>query len=57
MVSRVGASYRTDSVINRMVLYTISTGLITSILSCLLLVMVCFSNFFLFFSMIMLVLN
>jgi len=30
---------KTDSVINRMVLYTISTGLITSVLSCLLLVM------------------
>ncbi|KAF9514204.1 hypothetical protein BS47DRAFT_1485191 [Hydnum rufescens UP504] len=31
---------KTDSVINRMVLYTISTGLITSVLSCLLLVLV-----------------
>ncbi|KAF9513406.1 hypothetical protein BS47DRAFT_973368 [Hydnum rufescens UP504] len=30
---------KTDSVINRMVLYTISTGLITSVLSCFLLVM------------------
>ncbi|KAF9506667.1 hypothetical protein BS47DRAFT_1352564 [Hydnum rufescens UP504] len=30
---------RTDSIINRMALYTISTGLITSILSCIVLVM------------------
>ncbi|KAF9511119.1 hypothetical protein BS47DRAFT_1205204 [Hydnum rufescens UP504] len=30
--------YKTDSVINRMVLYTIGTGLITSVLSCFLLV-------------------
>jgi Family of unknown function (DUF6534) len=36
------AWHRTDSVINRMVLYTIGTGLITSVLSCFLVVMVHF---------------
>ncbi|KAF9506665.1 hypothetical protein BS47DRAFT_1352558 [Hydnum rufescens UP504] len=35
---RIVAWLRTDSIINRMVLYTISTGLITSILSCIVLV-------------------
>ncbi|KAF9502965.1 hypothetical protein BS47DRAFT_913500 [Hydnum rufescens UP504] len=39
MISRIVAWHRTDSVINRMVLYTISTGLIPSVLSCFLLVM------------------
>ncbi|KAF9513486.1 hypothetical protein BS47DRAFT_971241 [Hydnum rufescens UP504] len=48
---------KTDSVINRMVLYTISTGLITSVLSCFLLVVVRLSNFLSFFSTILVVLN
>ncbi|KAF9508272.1 hypothetical protein BS47DRAFT_241891 [Hydnum rufescens UP504] len=36
---------KTDSVINRMALYTISTGLVTSVLSCISLLLVHFSNF------------
>ncbi|KAF9511592.1 hypothetical protein BS47DRAFT_1383375 [Hydnum rufescens UP504] len=45
-------SQKTDSVINRMALYTISTGLITSVLSCFLLAMVHFSHFVSFCSMV-----
>jgi len=36
---------KTDSVIDRMILYTISTSLVTSVLSCILLGMVHFDNF------------
>jgi hypothetical protein len=36
---------RTDSVINRMALYTIGTGLATCVLSCICLLLVHFSNF------------
>src|ERR1700720_2075695 len=57
MVSHIIAWHRTDSVINRMVLYTISTGLITSVVSCFLLAMVHFSNILSFQNMIMPVLN
>jgi len=49
-------SQKTDSVINRMVLYTISTGLVTSVLACILLGTVCFNDFLSFFTVIMLVL-
>ncbi|KAF9510890.1 hypothetical protein BS47DRAFT_1364220 [Hydnum rufescens UP504] len=38
-------SPKTNSIINRMVLYTISTGLVTGVLSCICLVLVHFSNF------------
>jgi len=45
MISRIIPWHRTDSVINRMVLYTICTGLITSVLSCFLLVLVAKDGF------------
>jgi hypothetical protein len=57
MISRVVVWHRTDSVINRLVLYTISTGLVTSFFSCIDLVLVHFINFLSFFSLIILVLN
>jgi hypothetical protein len=43
--------------IDRMILYTISTGLITSVLSCIILGMVHFGNFLSFFTWRLLVLN
>jgi hypothetical protein len=57
MILHVVPWHRTDSVIDRMILYTISTGLVTSVLSCILLGMVHFDDFHLFFTVIMLMLN
>jgi hypothetical protein len=57
MIARTVVWLRTDSIINRMALYTISTGLVTSILSCIVLVMVRSCSFISCLSMINLVLN
>jgi hypothetical protein len=49
MVSRVVACPRTDSMISRMILYTIATGLVTGIFSCVALALVRFRDFLSFF--------
>jgi hypothetical protein len=43
--------------ITRMILYTIATGLVTGVFSCVALVLVHFGDFLSFFSMIILMLN
>ncbi|KAF9510616.1 hypothetical protein BS47DRAFT_1347742 [Hydnum rufescens UP504] len=48
---------KTDSVLKHMVLYTISTGLVTSVLSCICLALVHFGNSLSFFSVIILMLD